>query len=93
MEPGARLIVLTPICPHSLNQRSIVLSPEDVIEIQIPARGESGNQNVEASFDGSHVIPLGTGDRLRIVRSEETTEFLKLGQGSFLDVLHRKMKE
>jgi NAD+ kinase len=93
VEPGARLIVLTPICPHSLNQRSIVLSPEDVIEIQIPARGESGNQNVEASFDGSHVIPLGTGDRLRIVRSEETTEFLKLGQGSFLDVLHRKMKE
>ncbi len=93
VEPGARLIVLTPICPHSLNQRSIVLSPEDVIEIQIPARGESGNQNVEASFDGNHVIPLGTGDRLRIVRSEETTEFLKLGQGSFLDVLHRKMKE
>ena len=93
VEPGARLIVLTPICPHSLNQRSIVLSPEDVIEIEIPARGESGNQNVEANFDGSHVIPLGTGDRLRIVRSEETTEFLKLGQGSFLDVLHRKMKE
>lgn len=93
VEPGARLIVLTPICPHSLNQRSIVLSPEDVIEIQIPARGESGNQNMEANFDGSHVIPLGTGDRLRIVRSEETTEFLKLGQGSFLDVLHRKMKE
>ena len=93
VEPGARLIVLTPICPHSLNQRSIVLSPEDVIELQIPARGESGNQNVEANFDGSHVIPLGTGDRLRIVRSEETTEFLKLGQGSFLDVLHRKMKE
>ncbi len=93
VEPGARLIVLTPICPHSLNQRSIVLSPEDVIEIQIPARGESGNQNVEASFDGNHGIPLGTGDRLRIVRSEETTEFLKLGQGSFLDVLHRKMKE
>lgn len=47
VEPGARLIVLTPICPHSLNQRSIVLSPEDVIEIQIPARGESGNQNVK----------------------------------------------
>ena len=91
VEPGARLIVLTPICPHSLNQRSIVLSPEDVIEIQIPARGESGNQNVEANFDGSHVIPLGTGARLRIVRSEEPPEFLKLGQGGLLDVLDCKM--
>ncbi len=93
VEPSARLIMLTPICPHSLNQRSIILSAEDVIEIEIPARGEDGSQNVEASFDGSHVIPLRTGDRLRIVRSEETTEFLKLNQVSFLDVLHRKMKE
>ncbi len=92
VEPGARLIMLTPICPHSLNQRSIILSSEDVIEIEIPARREGGSQTVEASFDGSHVIPLRTGDRLRIVRSRETTEFLKLNQVSFLDVLHRKMK-
>ena len=93
VEPSARLIMLTPICPHSLNQRSIILSPEDVIEIEIPRRREGGVQTVEANFDGSHVIPLRTGDRLRIVRSEETTEFLKLNQVSFLDVLHRKMKE
>ncbi len=93
VEPRARLIMLTPICPHSLNQRSIILSPEDVIEIEIPKRREGGIQTVEANFDGSHVIPLRTGDKLRIVRSEETTEFLKLNQVSFLDVLHKKMKE
>ena len=93
VEPSAKLIMLTPICPHSLNQRSIILSPEDVVEIEIPKRREGGIQSVEASFDWSHVIPLRTGDKMRIARSEETTEFLKLGQGSFLDVLHRKMKE
>lgn len=93
VEPSARLIMLTPICPHSLNQRSIILSSEDVIEIEVPKRREGGIQSVEASFDGSHVIPLRTGDRLRIARSEETTEFLKLSQVSFLDVLHRKMRE
>ncbi|MCI9219581.1 MAG: NAD(+)/NADH kinase [Lachnospiraceae bacterium] len=93
VEPGARLIMLTPICPHSLNQRSIILSPEDVIEIEIPKRSEGGIQTVEANFDGSHVIPLRAGDRLRIVRSRETTEFLRLNQVSFLEVLHKKMQE
>lgn len=91
VEPSARLIMLTPICPHSLNQRSIILSAEDVIEIEIPKRSEGGIQTVEANFDGSCVIPLRTGDRIQIVRSQETTEFLKLNQVSFLDVLHRKM--
>lgn len=92
VEPGAKLIMLTPICPHTLNQRSIILSCEDVIEIEIPKCREGKGQTVEASFDGSHMIPLRTGDRLRIVRSEETTEFLKLNQVSFLEVLHRKMR-
>jgi len=92
VEPGAKLIMLTPICPHSLNQRSIILSSEDVIEIEIPRCREGRIQMVEASFDGSHGMPLRTGDRLRIVRSEETTEFLKLNQVSFLEVLHKKMR-
>lgn len=92
VEPGARLIMLTPICPHSLNQRSIILSSEDVVDIEIPERGEGGVQTVEASFDASHVVPLETGDRVRITQWEESAEFLRLDQVSFLEVLHRKMQ-
>lgn len=93
VEPRARLITLTPICPHSLNQRSIILSPEDVIEIEIPPIRGNMSQDVEANFDGSHKIAMRTGDRIRIVQSEKTTEFLQLNQVSFLEVLNRKMKE
>ena len=93
VEPRAKLIVLTPICPHSLNQRSIILSPEDVIEIEIPQGREGRIQTVEASFDGTHVIPLETGDRIRIVQSEKITEFIQLNQVSFLEVLHKKMSD
>ncbi|MGN0168053.1 MAG: NAD(+)/NADH kinase [Acetatifactor sp.] len=93
VEPRARLIVLTPICPHSLNQRSIILSPEDVIEIEIPEGREGRVQTVEASFDGTHVIPLCTGDKIRIVQSEKITEFIQLNQVSFLEVLHKKMSD
>ena len=93
VEPRAKLIVLTPICPHSLNLRSIILSPEDVIEIEIPQGREGRIQTVEASFDGTHVIPLETGDRIRIVQSEKITEFIQLNQVSFLEVLHKKMSD
>ena len=93
VEPRAKLIMLTPICPHTLNQRSIILSPEDTIEIEIPKGREERMQTVEANFDGRHVIPLCTGECIRIVKSEKTTEFIQLNQVSFLEVLHKKMSE
>lgn len=93
VEPKAELIMLTPICPHTLNQRSIILSPQDVIEIEIPKGRTGKRQTVEANFDGSHVLKLSTGDRIRIVKSEKITEFIQLNQVSFLEVLHKKMRE
>lgn len=93
VEPKAKLIVLTPICPHSLNQRSIVLSPEDIIEIEIPEGRDGRVQTVEASFDGAYVVPLCTGDKIRVVQSEKMTEFIQLNQVSFLEVLHKKMSD
>lgn len=93
VEPSAKLIMLTAICPHSLNHRSIVLSPEDVIEIEIPAGREGKKQTVEANFDGSHKISMCTGDRIRIVQSEKITEFMRLNQVSFMEVLHKKFSE
>lgn len=93
VEPSAKILMLTAICPHSLNHRSIVLDPEDVIEIEIPAGREGRKQTVEANFDGSHKISMCTGDRIRIVQSEKITEFLRLNQVSFMEVLHKKFSE
>lgn len=93
VEPKANLILLTPICPHTLNQRSIILSPEDEIDIEI-SQGRDGNrQMVEASFDGGNAITLQTGDKIHIVRAEKTTRFIRLSQVSFLEALHRKLRE
>ena len=93
IEPKARLIMLTPICPHTLNRTSIILSPEDVIEIEISEGKEGKTQTVDANFDGSHTVEMRTGDRIRIAQSEKTTEFIQLNQVSFLEVLHKKMSE
>lgn len=93
IEPKAKLIMLTPICSHTLYQRSIVFSPEDIIEIEI-AEGKDGKiQTVEASFDGTHSVTMSTGDKVRIVKSQESAEFIQLNRVSFLEVLHKKLSE
>ena len=93
MEPGAKLLLLTPICPHTLNTRSIVLAPDDEIRIEIPAGKDGQKQTVEASYDGSHKVRLATGDSIVVRKADKTTGILKLNTESFLAVLHKKMSE
>lgn len=93
VEPSAELMMITPICPHTLNTRSIVLSPDDEIEIVLLPARDGRTQQVEADFDGAHGMALAAGDRMRIIRSERTTAIVKLSDAGFLEVLHRKMRE
>lgn len=93
VEPGASLILLTPVCPHTLNARSIVLRAEDEIEVEIAARASGREQEAEVNFDGSGLLMLHTGDRIRVSRSRQTTSIIKLSEVSFLERLHRKMGE
>lgn len=93
VEPSANLLLLTPICPHTLNTRSIVFSPEDEISVEIPLGKDGGEQQVEANFDGSQKAVMRTGDRLVIRRADKTTGILRLNTESFLTVLHKKMSD
>lgn len=93
MNPVAKLIMLTPICAHTLNSRSIILSPEDVIEIRVPSGRQGETQKLEVNFDGAHVVSVETGDRINISKSDKTTEIIKISKAGFLDVLHKKMSE
>ena len=92
-EPGAQLLILTPICAHTLNSRSIILKSEDVVEIMIE-RGRDGSElTVEASFDANEKVSMMTKDILRICKSNRTATIVKLDERSFLEALHRKMSE
>ena len=93
VEPGAEMILLTPICAHTLQTRSVVLRAEDEITIRIRERMGRENQPMEVCFDGSQNLALKPGDEVRITRSEKHIPVIKLGEASFLDVLHRKMSE
>lgn len=93
VEPSARLLLLTPICPHTLNTRSIVFAPEDEITVEIPPGKDGLEQVVEANFDGSYKATLRTGDRILIRKADRTTGIVRLNTESFLSVLHKKMSE
>lgn len=93
VEPEASLLLLTPICPHTLNTRSIVLASEDEIRIEISQGKDGSMQTVDANFDGSHKVIMQTGDSIVIRKAAKTTGILKLNMESFLAVLHKKMSE
>ncbi|MBR1691389.1 MAG: NAD(+)/NADH kinase [Lachnospiraceae bacterium] len=93
VEPRAELLLITPICPHTLNTRSIILSASDQVEVRIPIGKGGGPQEVEVNFDGNHKGLLHTGDSIQIGRSEKVTKFVRINQVSFLEVLHKKMSE
>ncbi len=86
--PGAELIVLTPISPHSLNSRSIVFSAHDSVSIR-PLDLESKQQT--AVFDGDHVLEILPGDTLEIRRADRYTRLIQLDNVPFLENLRKKM--
>ena len=93
VEPGAQLIVLTPVCPHTLQTRSVILRAEDEISIRIIGKAGMEETGIEACFDGSRNIELGAKDEVRVTRSTQTASVIKISEACFLDVLHRKLSE
>ena len=87
--PGAQLMVLTPICSHSLNARSIVLSPEDRVSIRLVKW--SGGKSYSAVLDGDQALPLHYGERLEIGRAPKYTTLIQLKNVSFLENIRQKM--
>ncbi len=92
VEPTASMFVITPICPHTLNASSIVLSSEDTIEVEIGEGRYGKTEHAAVTFDGTRSFPLVTGNRISIKKAEETTKLVKLSKESFMKTLRKKMK-
>ena len=94
VDPGAELLLFTPICPHTLMNRSIVLKADDNVEIEMLATHEDESDEIlEANYDGNVTVRLSAGDRVSVSKADRIVRLVRLGGISFLDTLHRKLKE
>ena len=91
--PQSELMLITPICPHTFNTRTVILSPNDVVEIEIADGRDEKTQEVEVNFDGNYKENLYSGDKVLIKKALATTKIIKLSEESFLEVLHSKMRD
>lgn len=92
VDPKTRLILLTPINPHTLNSRSIVLDSNDVIRVQVKARRPEDKPVAEISFDGNHRRQLVPGQELVVYRSREEIKMMRLSEMNFLERIRNKMQ-
>ena len=91
VSPQASLLVVTPTCPHTLNTRSIILSPEDKITIELCRDRSGSNEERMVSFDGDNSTKAYAMDTIEICRSGQYTNIIKLDKLSFLEILREKM--
>ena len=91
VKPEAQLILITPICPHSLSSREIVVSPEDEISVEIRQSRKGPEVGAVATFDGRAVIELNTEDKIVVKRSCYTTKMVQLDERTFFEVLRSKL--
>jgi len=88
VEPTAKNLLLTPICPNSTRSSSYVLSPEHVITVEA---ADANRKFVYLSVDGGKAFSLKNGDKVRVSQSGYTTKLVRLSKKSFCEILDKKM--
>ena len=85
LPPLLPVSVLTPICPHTLTLRPLVVPDTSVIEIGIEAREdapESRADRVYLTVDGQEGGEIGFGDRVRVTRAAQPAYLVRTGERS-----------
>lgn len=85
-EPTAKLLLVTPICPHAINTRPLVLSPSDKVKIV------TKHDTQLVSCDGADGTDLMYDDEVIVSKSRYSTKFIRFKETSFLDTLRSRMR-
>ncbi len=89
ISPDASVFVITPICPHSLSQRSLILSDDCMIELSSEDR-DCGPMLF--TVDGRDSIRIEPGDRIEVRKAAHSFHLLRLEGRSFYEALRQKLR-
>ena len=88
VDPSANIMTLTPIAPHSILNRSIILSDDSIVDIEITELRK--NTTSYALYDGK-AIEVFSGDLIRIKKSDKITKIIKIENRCFIDNIREKI--
>ena len=88
LTPDCGVFVITPICPHVLTNRSVIVSDDSLVSIR-PSRS---GQDVFLTVDGQQLVKVRSGDVIRIRKAPTTLPLAMLPEMSFFEVLRQKLK-
>lgn len=89
--PHLKAIIVTPVCPHSLNKRSLVVDTGDRITLEVGQTKDTGKDFAVVAADGRNVGELSTGDRLVIEVPHAVTQIIKLSDIGFYERMREKL--
>jgi len=85
VSPRHRALLLTPVSPHMMFDRSLVLDPEEKVEVEV-----GGHRPVVLSIDGQRSCGLTAGDTVAFVASATSAQFVRFGERRFHQILKAK---
>lgn len=85
LSPRTRALLLTPVSPHMLFDRSLVLDPSERVEVEV-----MGHRAVALSVDGQPATSLVEGDRIEVAPSVHVARFVRFGERRFHQILKAK---
>jgi NAD+ kinase len=89
VSPALSAITLTPICPHSFSNRSIVISSSETVRVDLIG----DDSDAYLTIDGQVGNKIEGGESIIIKKAKHTTNLVKLYNSSFYDVLREKLTE
>ena len=88
VHPSVESWIITPICPHTLTDRPVVIRDSSIIDVHLSA----GTESVFLTLDGQTGIPMHQSDRVRMTRSKERLKLIQPVKKSYFEILHSKLK-
>lgn len=88
ISPSAGVFVITPVCPHTLSQRSLVL--DDSVKVELAPDGEMDGP-MSFTVDGRDCVDLNEGDRVEVEKAANDLHLLRLTGRSFYGALRQKL--
>lgn len=88
VDPALESLLLTPICPHTLTDRTLLFGADTALTLHCTTDVPMG-----LTCDGADPFPIPSGAEVRIRKAETYAYFIRIKTDTFIDILHTKMQQ